>query len=329
MQNIRKVRWAILGAGHIATQFALDFRSVKNAELVAVASGNSERGKRFAEKYGIPHCLTYDELYQSDLIDAVYIATTHNFHFEQSMACLKHGKAVLCEKPITINDTEFKELAAFSKEKKIFLMEAMWTYFLPALKKAGEWVLAGSIGAIQLIQADFSFMAEYDPLDKLYNPETGGGALLDVGIYPIALASFFMNRKPDSMKVSAIIGKSKVDEFTGMIFNYGDVSAILFSSFRFNSLNQGIITGDKGSIEIPDFYKATSAQLYNSEHQLVESFTDQRTTIGYNYEIQEVTDCVLKGVNESKFVTHSRSNELQEIMTDIRKLINLKYPMEQ
>ncbi|MGD0753446.1 MAG: Gfo/Idh/MocA family oxidoreductase [Bacteroidales bacterium] len=328
MSKSKKVRWAILGAGQIANQFASDFKNVRNADLIAVASSDIKRAKTFAARYNIHYALTYDELYNSELVEAVYVATTHNFHFEHTLACMQHGKAVLCEKPITINDAEFKKLAAFANEKQVFLMEAMWTYFLPAMKKVKDWIEEGRIGSIQLIQADFSFLAEYNPLARLFNPMMAGGALLDVGIYPIAFSLFFMNRKPDEVKVSAILGDSKVDEFVGMIFKFGDVSALLFSSLRFNSLNKGIIAGDKGYIEIPDFYKAASAQLYNSEHQLVESYGDQRTTLGYNYEIQEVTDCILNNSLESKIVTLARSNELQEIMTEIRRQINLKYPME-
>jgi predicted dehydrogenase len=328
MHEIKKVRWAILGAGQIANQFACDFYAVKNAELVAVSSRERERANAFANKHGIPFVLTYDELYRSDKVDAVYVATTHNFHFEHTLACMTHGKAVLCEKPITVNDVEFKKLMAFAKEKQVFLMEALWTYFLPALQKANEWIAEGRIGSINVIQADFSFFSEYKPMGRLFNPLLAGGALLDVGIYPIAFTLFFMNRKPHDVKASAIIGDTKVDEFTGMLFNYGTASAFLFSSLRFNSLNKGIISGDKGSIEIPDFYKAVSAQLYDENHQLVESFTDERRTIGYNFEIQEATDCILNGSCESKIVTHTRSNELQEIMTDVRRQINLKYPME-
>jgi predicted dehydrogenase len=328
MNKTNKVRWAILGCGEIANHFANDFKAVKNAELVAVASRDAGRASVFANQYGIPHVFTYDELYNSDLVDAVYIATTHNFHYEQTLACMQHGKAVLCEKPITVNDFEFKKLASFAKEKQVFLMEAMWTYFLPALNKAKEWIAEGRIGSIKMIQADFGFYSEYNPLGRLYNPLTAGGALLDVGIYPIAFTLFFMNRKPDEVKVSAIFGDSKVDEFIWMIFNYGDASALLFSSIRFNSLNKGVITGDRGSIELPIFYKSRSAQLYDAKHQLVESFSDERSTIGYSFEIQEATDCILDGSLESKIITHARSNELQEIMTDIRRQINLKYPME-
>lgn len=328
MKKINKVRWAILGTGHIATQFAQDVKAVKNAGLIAVASRDKERAKEFAARYNIPHALTYDELYNSDLADAVYIASTHNFHFEQCLACIGHDKAVLCEKPITINDTEFKKLAALANEKKVFLMEAMWTYFLPALQKAKEWIDSGRIGSMKVIQADFSYLMEYNPSGRLYNPLLAGGALLDLGIYPIALATFFMNRKPDIIKASAIIGNTKVDEFTGMVFHYGNVSAVLFSSIRLTTPTKGIIFGDKGYIEIPDFYKARSAFLYNAEQKPVESFEDQRTTIGYNYEIQEATDCIIKGSCESMVVSHKRSNELQEIMTEVRNQINLKYPME-
>ena len=328
MNKTNKVRWAILGCGQIANQFANDFKAVKNAELVAVASKDFGRSSVFAKRYGIPYLFTYDELYNSDLVDAVYIATTHNFHYEQSLACIQHGKAVLCEKPITVNDAEFKKLASFAKEKQVFLMEAMWTYFLPALNRAKEWVADGMIGSIKMIQADFGFYSEYNPMGRLYNPLMAGGALLDIGIYPIASHFVFPNRKPDEIKVSAILGDSKVDEFIWIIFNYGDASALLFSSIRFNSLNKGVITGDQGSVELPIFYKTRSAQLYDTKHRLVESFEDQRTTVGYNFEIQEATNCILNGTNESKIVTLARSNELQEIMTDVRKHINLKYPME-
>src|SRR5437868_10157650 len=132
MHEKNKVRWAILGAGRIAHKFAQDFNVIQNAELVAVAARDRERAGVFAEQYNIPEVYAYEELYHSSKVDIVYIATTHNFHYEQTLSCLRQGKSVLCEKPITINDTQFKTLAAFAKERKLFLMEALWTWFLPA-----------------------------------------------------------------------------------------------------------------------------------------------------------------------------------------------------
>src|SRR6185437_2079392 len=160
MDTKNKINWAILGAGKIANAFAKDFPFMQNADLVAVASSDQERARNFAKEHNIPKALNYDELYNSHEIDAVYIATTHNFHFEQALKCLQNGKAVLCEKPITVNDSEFKKLAVFSKEKNVFLMEAMWTYFLPAIKKAKQWLDEGRIGKLKVIQADFAVAME-------------------------------------------------------------------------------------------------------------------------------------------------------------------------
>ncbi len=158
--NKNKVRWGILGAGVIAHSFAKDFSFMQNAELVAVAARDVERAKVFAAGYNIPQSLSYDELYNSEDVDAVYVATTHNFHFEQTMQCLKKGKAVLCEKPVTVDDKEFKELMSFSKTNRVFLMEAMWTYFLPAIHKAKQWMDKGRIGKLKIIQADFAYPME-------------------------------------------------------------------------------------------------------------------------------------------------------------------------
>jgi predicted dehydrogenase len=322
------IRWAILGPGKIAHSFARDFNAVKNAKLVAVASRDRERARAFAARYQIPHVYSYEELYTSDHVDAVYIATPHTFHFEQSRACLEHGKAVLCEKPITINDSEFKNLAAIAREKEVFLMEALWTYFLPALQRAKAWIAEGRIGNMKLIQADFGYRMEMNPAGRMYSPALAGGALLDLGIYPIALSTFLMQRKPDDVQAFGIIGSTAVDETAAMVLHYGSTAAILHTTLLAKTLNKGYIFGDKGFIEIPDFYKANAALLYNEERVLIDSFIDDRTTLGYNFEIQEATDCILAGKMECEGMTHVQSNTIQEIMTEVRRQIGLKYPME-
>lgn len=326
MTTNRTIRWAILGAGKIAHKFAQDFSVIKNAELVAVASADAARAKEFAGKYNIPECLGYDELYNSDSIDAVYIATTHNFHYEQTLACLQHGKAVLCEKPITVNQRQFEELAKVAREKKVFLMEAMWTYFLPAILKAKQWIAEGRIGSVKALQADFGFSMEFNPEGRLYNIKLAGGALLDLGIYPIAFANLFMNRNPDSIMASGIIGETNVDESTGIVLKYGNVVASLFTTMAAKTQLKAFVYGDKGYIEVPMFFKAPEASLYNEEMQLAETFKDSRSTHGYNFETQEVTDCLLKGLTESTVMPLSISQRLQEIMMEVRRQIGLKYP---
>ncbi|HUZ61803.1 MAG TPA: Gfo/Idh/MocA family oxidoreductase [Hanamia sp.] len=323
-----KIRWAILGAGRIANAFTKDFPLMQNAELVAVASADRERASNFAKEYHIPKALSHDELYNSNEIDAVYIATTHNFHFEQALKCLENGKAVLCEKPITVNDAEFKKLMTISKEKNIFLMEAMWTYFLPATIKAKQWLDEGRIGKLKVIQADFAFPLEKIMEGRIYNPNLAGGSLLDIGVYPISLAYYFLNKVPEKIVASAAMTKTGVDESLGMIFQYGDVSATLFSSIITRMTNKLRIFGEDGHIELPNFWKAGSARLFDKEFNLQETFEDNRTSHGFIFEMQDANDRIMAGNIESDIIPHSRSNDIQETMTEIRKQIGLKYPFE-
>lgn len=323
-----KVRWAILGAGKIAHAFAKDFSAVTNAQMVAVAARDKDRAQTFAKEYNIPFVYSYDELYNSSEVDAVYIATTHNFHYEQCMQCMQHSKHVLCEKPVTVNDKQFKELARLSQEKKVFFMEAMWTYFLPAVQKARQWLQEGKIGNLKVIAVNFGFPMVKNLTGRMYNIDLAGGVLLDMGVYPIAFSTYFMNRKPDTITASAVMTETGVDERTGLVLQYGEVTASLFNSMVNIMTNKGMLYGDKGYIELPDFYKATAAFLYDDFHNLIEKFEDGRTTKGYNYEIQHATDAILQHRIESDVMPHSRSNEIQEIMTEVRKQIGLVYPGE-
>lgn len=323
-----EVRWAILGAGKIAHSFAKDFKAVNNAVLIAVAASDKNRAQAFADEYNLPHALSYDELYNSNEVDAVYIATTHNFHYEQCIKCLEHSKHVLCEKPVTINDRQFKELAKLSQEKKVFLMEAMWTYFLPPIIKAKQWLQEGKIGNMKVIEANFGFPMEKNFTGRMYNINLAGGALLDLGVYPIAFSACFMNKKPDTITASGVLAETGVDERTGIILQYGDVTATIFCSMVNIMANKAMLYGEKGYIVIPDFFKATSACLYDDFHNLLEEFKDDRQTKGYNYEIQHATDAILQNKTQSDVVPHSRSNEIQEIMTEVRRQIGLVYPGE-
>jgi predicted dehydrogenase len=323
------IRWAILGAGKIAHKFAQDFGATQRGTLVVVAARDAERAKDFAGKYGITHVYSYEQLYESSEVDAVYIATTHNFHYEQIRRCIESGKAVLCEKPITINDAELNELVRLATEKKVFLMEAMWMYFLPPFRQAKAWLDSGRIGALKAIQADFGFHMPFDPDGRLFNPHLAGGALLDIGVYNLAFATFFTQQKPDKLTASAVLGKTGVDETTGILLQYGDVTASLLLSIVTRLRNKALLFGETGYIEIADFWKAPSATLYNGEYEVVETFKDDRTTIGYNFEIQDATDAILAGRLESQVVPHATSLLLQELMTDVRRQIGLRYPMEE
>ena len=328
MNTKNKIRWAILGAGRIANAFAKDFPLMQNAELVAVASGDKEKANNFAREYHIPKALNHEELFNSNEIDAVYIATTHNFHFEQALKCLENGKAVLCEKPITVNDTEFKKLMSVSEGKNVFLMEAMWTYFLPAIKMAKEWLDEGRIGKLKVMQADFAFQMEKNMEGRIYNLNLAGGSLLDLGVYPVSLAYYFINKTPEKIVASGAMASTGVDERLGMIFQYGDITATLFTSIINRMSNKLKLFGEEGYIEIPDFWKAGSAKLFDKEFNLVETFEDNRTAHGFIFEMQHANDLILEGKIESPVIPHSRSNNIQETMVEIRKQVGLKYPFE-
>ena len=185
-----KTRWGILGTGNIANKFAEDLSLVPEADLLAVASRTQESAEKFADLYNIPQRYSsYQKLAESSDIDVVYISTIHPLHKENSLICLKNGKAVLCEKPFTLNSKEAEELIKYARTNKIFLMEAMWNRYLPSLKKLSQLLSENVIGDILQLTADFSLQFQYDPKHRLFDPELGGGALLDLGIYPVSFSS--------------------------------------------------------------------------------------------------------------------------------------------
>lgn len=322
------LRWGMIGAGTIANSFVKDFYLMKNAELVAVATSDKERGQEFAKQYNIPLACTYKELYGNNEVDVVYISTTHNFHYEQALACLQNGKAVLCEKPITVNITECNELIKVAKEKNIFLMEAMWTYFLPVIHKAKQWVDEGRIGKLKVIQADFSYPMKKDLTGRMYNPSLAGGSLLDLGIYPIYLANYFANKCPEFITASSKLTQTGVDERLGIILQYDDVTASLFSSIVTRMTNKCRLYGEKGYIELPDFWRAYSAKIYNADFELLETFNDDRISHGFIYEMQHVNDKIMHGDTESDVMPLSKSKDVQTIMMEVRRQIGLIYPMD-
>ncbi|GAO44500.1 Gfo/Idh/MocA family protein [Flavihumibacter petaseus] len=328
MSTTGPLRWGILGAGYIAGEFAKDFRFMQHAELVAVAASDIGRAKQFAAQYDIPHAYDYAQLYASPEVDAVYIATTHNFHAEQAAACLRSGKAVLCEKPITINLQEFQLLRNIARENNVFLMEAMWTWFLPALRQAKTWLQEGRIGKLKMIQADFSFAVEYKPQGRLFNRNLAGGSLLDIGIYPIAMATFLTDRYPSAIQSSASFTDTGVDERVGMLLEYGQCLGILSASIGTRMTNHLRIFGETGAIEIPEFWKARTATLFDKEYRQVEVFQDDRPSRGFIFEMQEANDRILSGHKESAVVPLERSLWLQQIMQEVRRQIGLRYPSE-
>lgn len=308
------IKWGIISTGTIAHSFAQDFNFIDNGKVVAVASRSGKKAEDFAIQYNITKAYgTYDELFADDEINAVYIATPHNFHFKNTLDALNFGKSVLCEKPITVNPQECRELINVSRATGIYLMEAMWTYFLPANLKAQEWIADGKIGTIKHIKADFGNQVPYDPEGRMYNPELAGGALLDMGIYPIALAWLFYKKDPDEISVISRKAPSGVDDDVVMLFKYHDSAATLTTTFRCKLPNYAFIIGDEGYIMIPDFWRAKECMLFKGE-DCIDHFTDDRKSLGLNFETEAVNNDILNNKKESKVMPLAYSLKLQQHM---------------
>lgn len=327
MTKNNTIRWGILGAGKIARAFATDFQYLQQAELVAVASRSPEKSAQFASAFSIPETCDYAGLYNHPQLDAIYIATPHNFHFEQAAQAMRAGKAVLCEKPVTVHPGQYQQLVALAKQQQVFLMEAMWTYFIPALAEAKNWVTEGRIGELKRIQADFCFPSGPE-VERLWNPALAGGSLLDIGIYPIAFANYFMHQKPQRIQASARLSSTGVDECTGIHLEYSSTSANLYSSIVSKGTNTGYLFGSNGYIKLPSFWRSTAIELYNNEDELIDCFSDGRTTRGFHFEMQHVTDCLLQGLSESPVMSFEESMRIQEIMWEVRQQIGLHFPLE-
>lgn len=327
---MKKIRWGILGTGNIASAFARALNSMDDSSLDAVASRNDIRAKEFAERFKIEKSYgSYEELAKDPDIDVIYIAVPHTEHKSMAGLCIKNKKAVLCEKPFTINSKDTKELINMAKEHNVFLMEAMWTRFLPVNQKVKQWIKEGRIGKVLHIRAKFGFHSNYDPQSRLYNPSLGGGALLDVGVYPISYTTFLLERTPDKIVSSVIIGASAVDEQNVVIFHYNDgVLADLSSSITCVTGEDALIVGERGIIRVDRFWRAESAKLYDNSYKCMEEYKEPFKTNGYEYEAAEVNRCLREGLKISPLnpLTDTLSN--MKLMDEIRNQWGLVYPGE-
>jgi dihydrodiol dehydrogenase / D-xylose 1-dehydrogenase (NADP) len=317
---MKEIGWGIVGLGNIAHSFAADFQFSTGGKLVAAASRSLSSAQSFCQEYGIKHAYgSYDELMEDPLVDVVYIATPHHLHHQNTIDAIQSGKAVVCEKPITTNAEDCKNLIKVAKHADQYLMEAMWTYFLPAVRKALEWINEGKIGRLKHIKADFGFKAPYDANGRLFNPKLAGGALLDIGIYPIALTWLIMRQKPIRMQVDAKHAPTGVDTEEKMLFEFQDgVRAELSASLSHSFPNDAIIIGTQGQIRLPKFYMAKECLLYRNE-KLIDRCFDESDAIGYNCEVNAVNRDLLEGRKESEIMPLGFSLQLQQIMDEVKR----------
>jgi predicted dehydrogenase len=327
----KTIRWGILSTGYIVHQFAEGLAVLPDARITAVGSRNRDKAVDFAAKYGIPRSYSsYEELARDPDIDVVYIGTPHRYHRENTLMCLSAGKAVLCEKPLTVNAAEAESVVRVARERKLFLMEAMWSRFLPAVVKTRQLIQEGVIGEIQIVASDFGFTATFDPASRLYDPELGGGALLDVGIYPVSLASMLLG-PPDRIVSMGQLGATGVDEQTAMIFGYDSGAlAMGYATIRCGSYTEATIVGSLGMIRLHaqiGLFRPFRLTLRLSGQQDREIDVPYEGN-GYNYEAAEVMRCLRRGETESAVMPLDESVEIMRTMDTIRAQLGLKYPTE-
>ena len=323
------IRWGIIGTGGIAAAFAADLKLLRDAQVVAVGSRSQESADNFGSRFGIPRRYpTYEQLVQDPDVDAVYVSTPHPWHHPNALLAIRAGKAVLVEKPFTINAKEARELVSEARARGTFLMEAMWTRHLPHIVALREILAQGRLGAVRSVMADHGQWFTKDAAHRLFAPELGGGALLDLGVYPISFASMILGT-PTTITAVSDQAFTGVDAQTGVLMQYeGGQHAVLFTSLETRTPNWACVNGTEARIEIDGvFYSPSRFRLVTRDGE-VEQFDFPHEGHGLRHQAATVGRCLRAGLTESDALPLDESVAIVETMDEIRRQIGLVYPSE-
>lgn len=326
-----KVRWGIVGTGRVARNFAADLRHAPEAEIVAVASRDAARAEAFARDVGGAARAhgSYEALAADPAVEVAYIATPNSCHRRDALLCIEAGKTVLCEKPFTLNAREAGEVIAAARRRRVFLMEGLWTRFFPAIGQVREWLAAGAIGAPRWVEADLGYRAPYDPASRLFAPELGGGALLDLGIYPLAFAFMVLGAAPAEVRSVAQRCPVGTDAACALLLRYeGGAIATLTAGFAAHTRREAAVYGEGGRIVVHEpFWRPWKVSLVrDGAAPEVREFPVAGR--GYQYEIAEVGRLVREGRLESDLVPLDETLALQRLMDGVRAEWGMAYPGE-
>jgi len=321
------LRWGFLSAGGIANAVADDFR-IAGITIQAVGARDLARANEFADKFAIPNRHQgYEALVNDPEIDAIYVSTPHPWHHEHALLALNAGKHVLLEKPFTINAREAQEVKDLAVSKRLFALEAMWTRFLPSMDAIFEVIGSGVLGEIRLVTADHS---QYLPhVERLWDPALGGGALLDLGIYPVSFALRVLGL-PKRATARATLTGQQVDETTSIIFEYENgAQAALTTCMSAAGPVTATVIGTYGRIEIDSpFYNQTSFNVYNQGGEVIQSYDEKIEGIGRQYQGLHLEKCVAEGLLESPTMSLTETVEIMQVMDALRAQIGVSYPSE-
>jgi len=319
------VRWGILGTGKIAKAFATALKDTPDAQLAAVGSRSLDGAAFFAREFGGTPYGSYEALVRADDVDLVYVGTPHPMHYENVRLALEAGKGVLCEKAFTVNRQQAEELVSLARAKNLFLMEAMWTRFLPALAEVRRIVDSGEIGTVRQVNADLGFKAEVGPGHRLFNLVLGGGALLDIGIYPLSIAMALLG-PVESVQAQADIGPTGVDEQTGILLRHrGGGMSVCSCSLRARLPSELTIAGERGHVRMNAMFYRTQTVTVVRADGISRTVPTPFTGNGYVHEVIEAQRCWRAGLVESPGMTHADTLALMGVMDEIRRQIGLAY----
>jgi predicted dehydrogenase len=325
--TMAKINWGIIGCGNIAHTFATSIMQCNDAQLIGAASTNTQRAETFAKQHAIKSYDSYQSLALCPHIDAIYIANTHDQHFHTIALCLNHKKHVLSEKPVTVNAKQLQQLSQLAQQQKCFLMEGLWMRFLPAIEKLEQLLSDNVIGHIHSVNANFSLYGKFATTHRLMNPNTAGGALLDLGIYPISLADIVFNKPPKHIKSFVYKSKTGVDERSVAMLDYGEGQfAQVASALQQHGATEAIISGERGFIRLPEFVGAKKLTLHLAGKTVQHfdfSFNDDEN---FKFEIAHVTHCLLNAHTQSNKLPLSKSLRVMDIMDTLRNQWGLHYP---
>ncbi len=333
MKNIQKIKWGIIGAGIIARKMADALERNPDSQLAGVASKTISKAEKFAEEFGVENAYSYQEIVECKEIDVIYVATTHNFHFENAKLALEHGKHVLIEKAFTINAKQARELAYLARKKKLFLMEAIWTRFLPSYKLLKNKIQSKEIGEVKLFDISFGNIVLPQYVQRLTDPSLAGGVTLDMGIYPISFVCFMLGELPCEIKSMTQFSDSGVDETSCYMFRFPcGCFANIFTSFNLKMKNMVEIYGTKGFIEFSQF--AIGENFTISKHDGTNEIKDtieifeKNPDNGFVCQVEEVVRCIKNGKFESEIISLDETIGIMEIMDKMREEWGFKYPLE-
>jgi len=321
-----QVRWGILGTGKIGRAFATALRDLPDAVLAGVASRSQDKADAFAAEFKAAAAYgSYEALAAAGDIDLVYIATPHPQHAANALLVLENGKGALVEKAFTVNAREAEQVVALAREKKLFLMEAMWTRFLPALAEVKRIIASGEIGEVSQVVADFGFTASFGPEHRVFNPDLGGGALLDLGIYPLSIAASLLG-PVRAVQAQAQIGPTGVDVQTGFTLRHeGGGMSVCSCSFLARTPGELTVSGTRGHVRMNTMFHRAHTVTVALEDGSTRTVDTPYLGNGYVHEAMEAQRCLRAGLLESPGMTHEETLALMRVMDDIRRQIGVAY----